>query len=186
MRTGNWKRHPTRGRWRWRHSLCNRGARIGFAPPEVLARFALAFSCPPPRVFKAGGRALPCLNSGRGPFTFPCLGRGSPFALALFAFHHTRQAYFPSRKREECGPCGQVKRVGCEYVAHLPACAGKRGQRPFLGSSSPNPVSRAGATGWRAQSLDYLSRTPRTLPRESRSYCLAEPWLFLPGDSMSA
>ena len=98
----------------------------------------------------------------------------------------SQETKFPSRKREECGPCGQVKRVGCEYVAHLPACAGKRGQRPFLGSSSPNPVSRAGATGWRAQSLDYLSRTPRTLPRESRSYCLAEPWLFLPGDSMSA
>ena len=93
---------------------------------------------------------------------------------------------FPSRKREECGRGGQVKRVGCEYVTHLPAYAGKRGQRPFLGSSSPNPVSRAGATGWRAQSLNYLSRTPRTLLRESRSYCLAEPWLFLPGDSKSA
>ena len=96
-----------------------------------------------------------------------------------------KKAYFLPGSAKSAA-LGQVKRVGCEYVTHLPAYAGKRGQRPFLGSSSPNPVSRAGATGWRAQSLNYLSRTPRTLLRESRSYCLAEPWLFLPGDSKSA
>ena len=65
------------------------GSRRRLAPPEVLASLPLAFSCPPSRILQAGGRAPPRLFSRRDPFTFTCVGRGGPPALAWLAFHCT-------------------------------------------------------------------------------------------------